>query len=60
MKKQYIANYKNIKAIEFNAKDVNVNYGFKTRISERFIRVKMILDLTFVKKKFLGEKIEIN
>lgn len=57
----YIASHKDIKAVGFNAKDVNVHYGFKTRLRERFARVKMILDLVFGKKpKFLGEKIEIN
>ncbi len=56
----FIAKYKGIKAVGFNAKDVNVNYGFKTKLRERFARVKMILDLTFGKKpKYLGEKIEI-
>jgi len=56
----YIAKRKNIDAVGFNAKDVNVHYGFKTRLRERFARVKMVLDLIFGKKpKFLGEKIEI-
>ena len=56
----YISNQKNIKAVAFNAKDVSINYGAKTRLRERFARVKMMLDLIFKKKpKFLGEKIEI-
>jgi SanA protein len=56
----YIAKRNNIDAVGFNAKDVNVHYGFKTRLRERFARVKMVLDLIFGKKpKFLGEKIEI-
>jgi len=56
----YIAKRKNIDAVGFNAKDVNVHYGFKTRLRERFARVKMVLDLIFGKKpKFLGDKIEI-
>jgi SanA protein len=56
----YIAKRKDIDAVGFNAKDVNVHYGFKTRLRERFARVKMVLDLIFGKKpKFLGEKIEI-
>ncbi|MBK6283650.1 MAG: YdcF family protein [Draconibacterium sp.] len=56
----YIAKRKDIEAVGFNANDVNVHYGFKTRLRERFARVKMILDLIFGKKpKFLGEKIEI-
>ena len=56
----YIAKRNDINAIGFNAKDVNVHYGFKTRLRERFARVKMVLDLIIGKKpKFLGEKIEI-
>ncbi len=56
----YIAKHKGITAIGFNAKDVNVHYGLKTRLRERLARVKMLLDLTFSKKpKFLGEKIEV-
>ena len=56
----YIAKHKDIQAIGFNAKDVNVHYGLKTRLRERLARVKMLLDLTIGKKpKFLGEKIEI-
>jgi len=56
----YIAKRKDIDAVGFNAKDVNVHYGFKTRLRERFARVKMVLDLIFGKKpKFLGDKAEI-
>jgi SanA protein len=56
----YIAKLKDIEAVGFNAKDVSVQYGFKTRLRERLARVKMVLDLIFDKKpKFLGEKIEI-
>ncbi|MCX2746188.1 YdcF family protein [Mangrovivirga sp. M17] len=56
----YIAKRKDIDAVGFNAKDVNVHYGFKTRLRERFARVKMVLDLIIGKKpKFLGDKIDI-
>ncbi len=56
----YIATKKNIDAIGFNAKDVNLNYGFKTQLREKLARVKMVLDLIFGKKpKFLGDKIVI-
>jgi len=56
----YIALRKDIEAVGFNAKDVNVQYGFKTQLREKFARVKMALDLIFGKNpKFLGEKIEI-
>lgn len=56
----YIANSLKINAIGFNAKDVNAYNGFKTKIREKFARVKVFIDLIFDKKpKFLGEKIEI-
>ena len=56
----YIANSLNIDAIGFNAKDVNAYNGFKTKIREKFARVKVFIDLIFDKKpKFLGVKIEI-
>ena len=56
----YIANSLNLDAIGFNAKDVNAYNGFKTKIREKFARVKVFIDLIFDKKpKFLGDKIEI-
>ena len=56
----YIAKRKDIDAVGFNAKDVNAYYGLKTRLRERFARVKMVLDLIIGKKpKFLGDKIVI-
>jgi len=56
----YIAKRLNINAIGFNAKDVNINYGFKIQLREKFARVKMAIDLIIGKKpKFLGDKIEI-
>jgi SanA protein len=56
----YIAKWKDIEAIGFNARDVNIRYGFKTQLREKFARVKMVLDLILgAKPKFLGEKIEI-
>jgi len=56
----FIAKWKGVQAIGYNAKDVNVKYGFKTQLRERFARVKMLLDLVFdIKPKFLGKKIEI-
>lgn len=57
----YIANALKLNAIGFNAKDVNAYNGFKTKIREKFARVKVFVDLIFNKKpKFLGEKIEIH
>lgn len=55
-----IANFKGIKAIGFNAKDVNKKAGIKTQIREKFARVKMLIDLIFNKQpKFYGNKIKI-
>ncbi|WP_258099058.1 SanA/YdcF family protein [Marinoscillum pacificum] len=57
----YLAEHFNISAIGFNAKDVNYNYGFKTRIREYFARTKAVLDVIFsVDPKFLGKRIEIS
>lgn len=56
----FIANKKHIKAIAFNAQDVEKSEGLKTRIREKLARVKMVLDLTFGKKaKFYGSKIKV-
>jgi SanA protein len=56
----FIAGFKGIEAVGFNAKDVKSGGGFKTKVRERFARVKMMLDLVFGKQpKFLGEKILI-
>ena len=56
----YIANSLKLNAIGFNARDVNAYNGFKTKIREKFARVKVFIDLILDKKpKFLGEKIEI-
>jgi SanA protein len=56
----FIARNKGIKAIGFNARDVNKYYGFKTQAREKLARGKMVLDLIFNKQpRFLGEKIII-
>ena len=56
----FIAENKGINAIGFNARDVNIHYGLKTQIRERFARVKMIIDLLIGKQpKYLGKKIPI-
>jgi len=57
----FIAKHNGINAIGFNAQDLHGKYGLKTRIRERFARIKAILDVFFLrtKPKFLGEKIEI-
>ncbi|NVK27290.1 MAG: YdcF family protein [Flavobacteriia bacterium] len=41
----YIARAKGIHAIGFNAKDVSVSFGLKTRIREALARTKMVLDV---------------
>lgn len=57
----FIANKNNIQAIGFNAKDVNQNYSFKTRLREYFAIVKCVLDIyvLYTSPKFLGKKIKI-
>lgn len=56
----FIAMIKDIDAIGYNAKDVNIRYGFKTQVREYLARVKMFFDIAVNKQpKFLGEKILI-
>jgi SanA protein len=56
----FIAMSRDIQAIGFNARDVSLKYGFKTRVREYFARVKMILDIILNKQpRFLGEEIII-
>ena len=56
----YIANALELNAVGYNAKDVNAYNGFKTKLREKFARVKVFIDLLINKKpKFLGEKIII-
>lgn len=57
----YIARKKNIKAIAYNAKDVTISYGFKTRMREALAKVKAFLDIHILRKKpkFLGKSIQV-
>lgn len=56
----YLAEKRGLKAIGFNAKDVNLRSGVKVQMREYFARVKMFSDLIFSKQPhFLGEQIEI-
>lgn len=56
----FIAKHKGIKAVGYNAKDVQKYYGFKTQMREKFARVKTMIDLFFVvDPKFLGKPIEV-
>ncbi|MCH8533561.1 MAG: YdcF family protein [Flavobacteriaceae bacterium] len=49
-----------LNAYAYNAQDVSVSYGLKTKLREKFARTKLILDLLFNKQpKFLGEKEEV-
>ncbi len=56
----YLADKENIAAIGFNAKDVDNTAGLKTKVREKFARVKVFVDFLINKKpKFLGQKIQI-
>jgi len=57
----YIASSYGMKAIGFNAQDVNLYVGFKTQLREKLARVKVFIDLYLINKqpKFLGDKIKI-
>ncbi len=56
----FIARRKGLIAIGFNAKDVDLYYGFKTMVRELLARDKMVLDLILNRKsEFLGERIQI-
>ncbi len=57
----YLASNNGIDAVGFNAKDVTIKYGLKTKIREYLARTKAVLDVIFgIKPKFLGKKIEIS
>ncbi len=57
----YISKCLILNAVGFNAKDVDVYNGFKTKVREKFARVKVCVDILFDKKpKFLGQEININ
>ena len=56
----YIALHLQLEGIGFDAKDVDFYNGFKTKLREKFARVKMFIDfVTHKKPKFLGPQIEI-
>lgn len=56
----YIAERENIAAIGFDAKDPSFRGSIKTKIREKFARVKVFLDFWFnAKPKFLGDTIKI-
>ncbi len=56
----YIAKRRGYNAIGYNAKDVNKFYGFKTKVREKFSRLKVFKDIIFNKEpKYMGTKVEI-
>ena len=56
----YIAENKGIKAIGFNAKDMEGTNGIKVKFREYFARTKAFMDIVFnVQPKFYGEKVPI-
>ncbi len=56
----YIAEQKGIKAIGYNAKDIEGSDGLKMQFREYFARTKAFLDIVFnVQPKFYGERIPI-
>lgn len=56
----FLARYKGIEAIGFNAKDVPISRGIPVKVREVFARTKALWDIiTGVGPKFLGEKITI-
>ena len=56
----FIAKWKGIDAIGFNARDAGIKFGIKTRIREVFARCKVYFDLMIGKQPhFLGESIDI-
>jgi SanA protein len=57
----FIARKKDIDVIAYNAKDVDLKSGFKTKMREILARVVVVFDLYVLdtQPKFLGERIEI-
>jgi SanA protein len=56
----YISHRLGLNAVGFNARDVSAYMGFKTKVREKFARVKVFLDLMLNKQpKFLGKPVEI-
>jgi len=57
----YIARHEGMDAIGFNARDVGARDGLRTRVRERFARVRTVLDLRLLgtRPRFLGPRIAI-
>lgn len=57
----YLGEHFGMTVYGYNAKDVAKMGGFKTKVRERFARMKVFWDILFgVDSKFLGEKVEIS
>ena len=56
----FLAENHGIKAIGYNAKNVTLYNGFKTKVREYLAKTKAVIDILFnVSPKYLGEKINI-
>lgn len=57
----YLAQAQGMEAYGYNAEDVELQAGFKTKVREVGARVKMWLDVNFLetKPKYLGEKVDL-
>ncbi|WP_207513992.1 SanA/YdcF family protein [Longitalea luteola] len=56
----YMASREGIKAVGFNATDVNARQGMRVQLREKLARVKVFVDYWFgTKPKFLGDKVNI-
>lgn len=56
----YLAKNNGIKAVAYNAKDVQGKFGIKTKLREYLARANASLDVVFnTQPKFLGKKIDI-
>ena len=56
----YLSEKKGLKAIGFNAKDIEGSPGFKVQMREYFARVKVFLDLILnTEPRFYGKSVEI-
>lgn len=56
----FIAKQKSLEAVGYNAQDVDMYNGFKTKVRERFARIKLFIDLAIdAQPKHLGEPIKV-
>ena len=56
----FIANFKEIDAVAYNAKPIPFKYGLYVKTREKLARVKMLFDLMLnIQPKFLGDPVQI-